>query len=312
MTGSTTDTALVHDLTQVIEVQQLTRRFGATVALRDVTLAVRQGTVLGLVGENGAGKTTLIQHLLGLLKPQSGAVRVFGVEPVAAPERVLVQIGYVSDTRQLPMWLRVQELLDYWSAFYPNWDSGYAQQLLDMFELPLRQRLKTLSRGQLARAALLAAVAHRPPVLILDEPSSGLDPLVRRDILSAVIRNVAEEGRTVLFSSHLLEEVQRVSDHLVLLHRGEVKLEGALDDVLGRHVRVDLRLSEPRENWDSGNVGSPSFLNASGHGRHWTVVADHSLDVGAMATRLGADIVDQGAATFEDVFAAYAGGPAND
>src|SRR5207245_11411241 len=172
----------------------LCRRFGEKMALDRVSLTVPAGTVLGLVGENGAGKTTLIKHILGLLRAQSGSVRVFGLDPVADPPGVLSRIGYLSEEPDLPGWMRVDELLRYTQAFYPQWDVRYAEELRRQFRLELDARIKQLSRGELARAALLVALAYRPELLLFDEPSSGLDPVVRRDILETIIRTVAEEG----------------------------------------------------------------------------------------------------------------------
>lgn len=171
----------------VVEVSGLSRQFGKMTALDDVSLNVEPGVVSGLVGENGAGKTTLIKHLLGLFKAQTGSVRVFGLDPVKDPVGVLGRIGYLSEDRDLPDWMRIEELMSYTRAFYPKWDQAFAEELRDTFELSKKQRIKKLSRGQRARTGLLVALAHRPDLLILDEPSSGLDPIVRRDILAASI-----------------------------------------------------------------------------------------------------------------------------
>ena len=177
----------------VIEVSNLSRHFGKKQALSDVSLSVPEGCVFGLVGENGAGKTTLLKHVLGFLKPQQGSVRVFGLDPVADPPGVLGRIGHLSENRDLPAWMTVRELIEFTRAFYPKWDPVYAEELRIMFELSLNQKVPTLSRGQLARAGLLVALAHRPPLLVLDEPSSGLDPVVRKDILDAIRQKDAGE-----------------------------------------------------------------------------------------------------------------------
>ena len=192
----------------VVAVAGLSRHFGTKAALDEVTVSIPHGSVLGLVGENGAGKTTLIRHLLGMLQAQAGIVRVFGCDPVADPVGVLSRVGYLSERRDLPGWMRVDEFMRYTQAFYPTWDEQYAEQLLEQFQLDPTQKITTQSQGQQAKTGLLAALAYRPELLILDEPSSGLDPVVRRDILEAIIRVVADEGRTVLFSSHLLDEVE--------------------------------------------------------------------------------------------------------
>jgi ABC-2 type transport system ATP-binding protein len=226
---------------QVIDVSGLTRRFGGKTALDSVNLSLARGAVYGLVGANGAGKTTLIRHILGLLRAESGSVRVFGLDPVADPVAVLSRIGYLSEENDLPGWMRVNELIRYTRAFYPAWDEAYAEELRQAFALDSDAKIKDLSKGQKARAGLLTALAHRPELLVLDEPSSGLDPIVRRDILGAVIRTIADEGRTVLFSSHLLEEVEQVADHVTMINEGKIVLSGTLDVIRASH-RIDGRI----------------------------------------------------------------------
>ena len=218
-----------------IEISDLSRRFGTKHALASVTLSLPSGGVYGLVGANGAGKTTLIKHLLGLLRAQEGSVRVLGLDPVADPVGVLSRVGYLSEENDLPAWMSVDELLRYTRAFYPAWDDAYAEELRQRFALDPAARIGSLSKGQKARAGLLAALAYRPELLILDEPSSGLDPIVRRDILGAVMRMIADEGRTVLFSSHLLDEVEEVADHVTMMSRGRIVLNGPLNAIKASH-----------------------------------------------------------------------------
>src|SRR6185503_1917442 len=220
------------------------------------------------VGANGAGKTTLIKHILGLLRAQSGSVRVFGVDPVADPVAVLSRIGYLSEENDLPGWMRVDELIRYTRAFYPAWDDRYAEELLQVFTLDPGATIRNLSRGQKARAGLLIALAHRPELLVLDEPSSGLDPIVRRDILNAVIRTIAHEGRTVLFSSHLLDEVDEVADHVAMIRQGRVALSAPLDEIKRTHATVTLRFPEPRPRPHATEVDG--VLRWDGTGHEWT------------------------------------------
>lgn len=215
----------------VILIVDLTRRFGAKTALNSVSLSFQRGAVYGLVGANGAGKTTLIRHILGLLKAETGAVRVFGLDPVGDPVGVLSRIGYLSEENDLPGWMTVDELIRYTRAFYPRWDDAYADELRQSFALDGTAKIRNLSKGQKARAGLLVALAHRPELLVLDEPSSGLDPIVRQDILGAVMRTIAYEGRTVLFSSHLLDEVEQVADHVTMIASGKVVLSGPLEEI---------------------------------------------------------------------------------
>src|SRR5947209_11872155 len=179
----------------VIAVSGVTRRFGAKTALNAVTLTIDRGGVYGLVGANGAGKTTLIRHILGLLRAERGSVQVFGRDPVRDPVGVLSRIGYLSEENDLPGWMRVGELMRYSRAFYPGWDDAYAGELRAMFALDPAAKIKTLSKGQKARAGLVIALAYRPELLVLDEPSSGLDPIVRRDIRSEE-RRVGKECRS--------------------------------------------------------------------------------------------------------------------
>src|SRR5260221_10120837 len=162
-----------------------------------------------MAGGDGSGKTTVSKLVLRMLKDESGSLQVFGPDPVQNPAATLGRIGYLSEDRDLPNWMRVGELMRYTQAFFPNWDEAYAEELRLAFDLDGNAKVKTLSRGQRARTGLLIALAHRPELLVLDEPSSGLDPVVRRDILGAIIRTIADEGPTVLFSSHLLDEGER-------------------------------------------------------------------------------------------------------
>jgi len=224
----------------VVEVSGLTRRFGAKAALASVSLTIPRGTVYGLVGENGAGKTTLIKHVLGLLRAETGTVRVFGRDPVEDPVGVLSRVGYLSEQNDLPGWMRVDELMRYSRAFRPTWDDAYAEELRAAFALDPAAKVGSLSRGQGARLGLLVALAYRPELLVLDEPSSGLDPIVRRDILEAVVRTIAHEGRTVLFSSHLLDEVERVADRVTMITRGRVALSGPLAALKEAHHGASL------------------------------------------------------------------------
>jgi ABC-2 type transport system ATP-binding protein len=224
----------------VIAVSDLTRRFGARVVLSSVSLLIPGGGVYGMVGANGAGKTTLIRHLLGLLRAEKGSVQVFGRDPVTDPVGVLSRIGYLSEENDLPGWMRVDELMRYSRAFHPGWDDGYAGELRAMFALDPAARIATLSKGQKARAGLVVALAYRPELLVLDEPSSGLDPIVRRDILGAVLRTIAGEGRTVLFSSHLLQEVEQVADHVTVIRQGKVVVSAPLKEVRDAHGGASL------------------------------------------------------------------------
>ncbi len=283
----------------IVEIRRVTRRFGAKTALDDVSLTVPRGGVFGLIGGNGAGKTTLIKHILGMLKAQSGSVSVYGLDPVQNPVGTLGRIGYLSEDRDLPNWMRVGELMRYTQAFFPTWDEKFAEELREAFDLDPLAKVKTLSRGQRARAGLLVALAHRPELLVLDEPSSGLDPVVRRDILGAIIRTIADEGRTVLFSSHLLDEVERVADRIAIIHQGRVLLTAPMDEVKDTHRRVTLRFGQTLERAPS-LVGA---LSAAGQGAEWTYVcAGESQQLQRAAEAIGATVVGNDALSLDEIF----------
>lgn len=288
----------------VIEIEKVTRQYGSRRALDDITLGVPRGVVLGLVGANGAGKTTLIKHILGLLRPRPGRVRVFGLDPVAKAVKVLGRMGYLSEDRDLPPWMSVDELMRYSRAFYPRWDDRYARELQLKFHLVGTARIRDLSKGELAKAGLLVALAHRPELLVLDEPSSGLDPIVRREMLEAVVRAVAEEGRTVIFSSHLLDEIARVSDRVAVLCQGRLVLEGEMHRVLETHRRMVIQIPGGRAVTEL----LPGALWMSGGSGEWTVICngDGVRLREALRLRQGV-IVEEAAATFEEIFHAWAG-----
>ena len=288
----------------VVEVNALTRRFGAKTALDDVSITLPRGIVFGLVGANGAGKTTLIKHVLGLLKAETGSVRVFGRDPVADPAGVLAHVGYVSEEHDMPGWMSVWELMRYTQAFFPTWDSAYAQELRDRFELDPAATVKDLSKGQRARAGLLVALAHRPELLVLDEPSAGLDPIVRRDILEAIVRAIADEGRTVLFSSHLLHEVERVSDHVTMIDKGKIVFSAPLDDIKATHRCLTLHFAQAR----SRPPELAGVLTWAGAGHEWTAVYHGQPgELQAAAASCGAQLLDKRVPSLDEIFVARVG-----
>jgi ABC-2 type transport system ATP-binding protein len=291
-------------MTTVVDVQGLSRRFGSTLALDAVDFRATQGLVHGLVGVNGAGKTTLIKHLLGLLRALHGSVRVLGLDPVREPVKVLQRVGYLSEQREMPDWMRIDELLRYTQAFHPTWDMRYAQQLLDTFGLDPAKKVGGLSQGMRAQTGLVVAVAHRPELLILDEPSSGLDAVVRQDILDAILRTVADDGRTVIFSSHLLDEVERMSDHVTMIHAGRVALDGPRDEICAGHHVTQLRFAQRLDRLPALD----GVLKAAGAARAWSVV--HGTPVEALAAaagKLGGEIAESRNATLEEIFVARVG-----
>ena len=283
----------------VVEIKRLTRQFGAKRALNDVSLSIPRGGVFGLIGGNGAGKTTLIKHIMGMHYAQSGSVRVFGIDPVAHPVEVLGRIGYMSEERDIPNWMRVADIMQYTRTFFPAWDTTYAEELREMFDLDPKQRIRNLSRGQAARVCLLLALAHRPELLVLDEPSSGLDPVVRRDILAAIVRTIAHEGRTVIFSSHLLDEVERLADRVAMIHNGQIVLHDQLDTIKETFRRLIVRFPQTF-------TEAPPFLGsiqAQGSGNEWSYFCRGDRNQLIQTARsLNAEIIAETSLSLDDIF----------
>ena len=224
----------------IIETTQLTRRYGRTEALHDLNLAVAPGAVCALLGSNGAGKTTTIKVLMNLLEPTAGSARVLGVDSRKLGERERAQIGYVSENQQMPLWMTVRQLLDYCRPFYPTWDRDLEKTLLDRFALPESRKLSHLSRGMLMKASLLSSLAYRPKLLVLDEPFSGLDPLVRDEFIKGVLEVSAQGDWTVLVSSHDIDEVERLADQVAMLEEGRLKLNESTEGLQARFRRVEV------------------------------------------------------------------------
>lgn len=293
----------------IVDVKGLSRSFGTKVALQDVSLSVRPGQVFGLLGENGAGKTTFIRHLLGAYSAKAGSVRVFGLNPVENPVQVLARIGYLSEDRDLPLWMKVRELMAYTQAFYPDWDPSLAEDLRKRFGLPLETKIKALSRGEKAKAGLLMALAHRPELLLLDEPSSGLDAVARTDILGEVVRSVAEEGRTVIFSSHLLDEVERVSDHVAMIDDGVVALDMSMDDLKESHHQIMVRFSEGQSRFPA----TEGVLHVVGSDRDWRVLCHGDLgELNGLLQKNGGAILESSVPTLDAIFVARVKGKATE
>jgi ABC-2 type transport system ATP-binding protein len=202
-----------------------------TDVLTGVGFGIPAGQVVGLLGKNGAGKTTLLRIAMGMLEPQQGTVRVLGLDPRRDPVAVKRRIGYVAEDQILPPFLKVEEVLDLHRGLFPTWDDDLAGRLATRFELPRRARISTLSKGQARRVALVCAVAHRPELLLLDEPASGLDPAARREFLETSIQLLDESGCAILFSSHYMSDVERMADRIVLLHDGKVLVDNGLDEL---------------------------------------------------------------------------------
>ncbi len=226
--------------TELVRVRDLTiRRDGF--ALNVPEWSVAPGEVIGLVGPNGAGKTTLLEAVAGLRRARRGAVEVFGMDPFREPVRVRSALGFMSDDMPL-LDMKVGGLLKTLSGYYATWDRDLVDHLMDRFKLDPKQKVHALSKGQGTRIRLVTALAFRPRVLVLDEPATGLDVAGRRSLLESVLDVVRDPSRSVIVSSHMLADVERIADRLLVLNRGDVVKEGATDDLVGENRTLEEAL----------------------------------------------------------------------
>ena len=245
-------------MTTVIEASGLGKRYGRRQALADCTLAVPAGRVTGLVGPNGAGKTTLLQLAAGLLVPTSGTIRVLGERPAGTPAQ-LARVGFVAQDTPVYSGLSVAGHLRMGAWLNPGWDSELAARRISQLGLDLRQRAGSLSGGQRAQLALTLATAKRPELLLLDEPVASLDPLARREFLRGLMETVAEQQVSVVLSSHLISDLERVCDYLIVLADSRVRIAGPVDDLLAAH----RLLSGPRR--DEGSLPAGMQVISGSH-----------------------------------------------
>jgi ABC-2 type transport system ATP-binding protein len=224
----------------VISIRNLSKEYGKTRALSGVDLDIPQGSVVGVLGPNGSGKTTLLKHICGLLRASHGHVITLGHEALDLGGDEVAQIGYVSQESELLDWLTVGETIDLARAHHPEWDATLAQTLMDRFELKRGQKVGSLSLGQKQRLSIVLGVSHRPKLLLLDEPAASLDPVVRQDFLDLLMELIQDGERTILISSHILTDVEKVIDQVLIMDRGTVHCFQPLDDLREEYYRVEL------------------------------------------------------------------------
>ena len=230
-------------MSDMIAATDLVKRFRSVRVLDHLNLTVPQGSVFGLAGPNGAGKTTTIKILINILRPNSGQATVLGVDSRTLGPETLANIGYVSENQELPEWMTVKYLLAYLKPFYPSWDDQRAAQLIRQFDLPLDRQLRHLSRGMRTKAALAGSLAYRPPLLIMDEPFSGLDPLVREELIEGLLESAGET--TILISSHDLAEIESFASHIGYLDRGRLQLSEEMTSLTARFREVEVMVDSP-------------------------------------------------------------------
>ena len=226
----------------VISTEHLSRNYGKVEAVHDLTLEVPRGSFYALLGPNGAGKTTTIHTLMNLREPSSGLAKILGVDSKRLGPAQLAHIGYVSENQKLPGWMTVEHLLAFCKPLYPTWDDALCNKLIRTFDLPLDRKIKALSRGMRLKAAMIAALAYHPSLLVLDEPFSGLDVSVREELTEGMLELSEQSDWTLFISSHDLEDIENLVDHIGFIDKGKLLLSDTLDQLQSRFREVEITL----------------------------------------------------------------------
>lgn len=285
-----------------IEFAGVHKSFRRTQVLSGMSLTVERGKTFAFLGRNGAGKTTAIRMLLGLLARDGGTVRVLGYDPAEQPLEVRSRVGYLAEDQTMYGWMRIDEILRFVAPFYATWDHDLALRYSREFELPLAQKIKHLSKGQNVRLGLVLALAHRPEVVILDDPALGLDPVMRKQFNRDLITHLQGEGRTVFYSSHLLYEVEPVADEVAILDGGRVVRQADVE-TLRRDVRQYIldrtALAAVRDDM--------AMLDIQTSGDDVAVTVENAAAIAALLAREGMQhrIVEL---NLDEIFAAYVSG----
>ncbi|HEX4412998.1 MAG TPA: ABC transporter ATP-binding protein [Lacipirellulaceae bacterium] len=285
-----------------IDIQAVHKAFRSTEVLRGLTLRVDRGKTFAFLGRNAAGKTTTIRMLLGLLPRDDGAIRVLGIDPGLDPLELRRRVGYLAEDQTMYGWMRVEEIVRFVAPFYPNWDHALAARYLRDFELPLRTRIKHLSKGQSVRLGLVLALAHRPELVILDDPALGLDPIMRKQFNRDLITHLQGEGRTIFYSSHLLYEVEPVADEVAILDQGRI-VRQAETETLRRDVKQIITSPESL----TAVRNNLKILDESSDGDRLAVTVEGAENAIAILNREGVDfhVVDL---NLDEIFEAYVAG----
>jgi len=261
----------------IIETNQLTKSYKGKPALRGLDLQVPAGSIFGFLGRNGAGKTTTIKTLMGLLHSDSGSAHVFG-SPIANADRAAAirrRIGFVTEDKELYPYMTVEQIIRFTRPFFPTWRDDLAQRYLELFELPPKRKIPDLSKGMRSKLMLLLAISHQAELLILDEPTDGLDPAATEDVLRELVAIAATSETTIFFSSHQLVEVERIADRIGIINQGKLIVSGSLDDMKTQYQRIHIVLADsgvPPAHWPDG------VESIRQEGRVLSILASHNVD----------------------------------
>ncbi len=224
----------------LVEIRGLSKRFHGVQALDNVDLDIERGRIIGLLGANGAGKSTLLRHIIGLYLPDAGTCMTLGCPAARLGPAELARIGYVHQEGELLDWMTTQQLIRYVSTYYPTWNKELEQRYVAEYEIAPKARVGSLSPGQRQRLAILIAICFEPELLILDEPAAALDPLARAQFLDLLLQFIQDQDRTIVISSHILSDVEKVIDHAVIMKAGRIVTDASFDDLRERYARVRL------------------------------------------------------------------------
>lgn len=288
----------------IIQTTELNKSFRKLNVLKGLNFDVQEGSIYGFLGRNGAGKTTTVKILLGLDRKFKGNVKVINKDPKKVGDQIRLHTGYVPEKPVFPGWMTISRLIRFTSPFYPSWDKQYCNTLLENFCLPHDRKIMHLSRGMVAKVSLVLALAHHPKLLILDDPTMGLDAVVRREFLENMVDLIREGTRTVFFSSHIIDEVERVADSIGVLDKGILQISGKVEDIKANYKSLIAVFPEkPPENLNIPGVSTYTYggrkVRIEFHG--------YSQDIEERIYQLGATHVEVVDLSLEDIFVRVTG-----
>ena len=289
-----------------IRVDQLAKSYGSQLVLKNVSLSIPAGQTFALLGRNGAGKTTMIRILLGLIPADSGNVQLGGVDPAIDPLKVRSHVGYLAEDQTMYGWMTPIELCRFLAPFYPTWDMNWARDYLDRFGIPPHGRIGRLSKGQSVKLGLVVALAHHPPIVILDDPAMGLDPIARKEFNRDLVEHLQTSGCTVLYSSHLLDEVEAVADAVAILDHGRIVRTGTTDLLRDEVKQILLSCDSV-----AGTPQPEGLLDVCRHEDRLAFIIDHAENyVGQLIAKgIDHDVVDL---SLDEIFEAFVIGRTQD
>ena len=290
-----------------VETTSLSKSYDNELALDHVDFQVPEGSVYVMVGANGAGKSTTFKILMNLERPDSGTASVFGFDTAVKGPEVRAQIGYVPEHYEAGYrWMTCARLLDHTAAFYPSWDNKYADHLIKSFDIRLHRKTGSLSKGEGRRLQLVMAIAHRPPLLLMDEPTEGLDPVARRQLLTIIAEHLADSPATIIIATHHVHEVENLADYIGALNGGNLVAQMSIDELRKNVRRYQLELPE---DWKplAGLAAMQTRTSADGRDAQWTIIGDER-EITERLTLAGARVREAQPLTFEDATLALLSG----